>query len=47
VSGALIASGPSCVFCSIVAGEEAAHVVLDDDVALAFLDARPLFVGPW
>ncbi|CAN5839542.1 HIT family protein [soil metagenome] len=45
MSGAPIASGPSCVFCSIVAGEEAAHVVLDDDVALAFLDARPLFVG--
>lgn len=35
----------SCVFCSIIAGESPAHVVLDDDVALAFLDTRPLFVG--
>jgi histidine triad (HIT) family protein len=35
----------SCVFCSIVAGETAAFAVLDDDVALAFLDVRPLFPG--
>lgn len=34
-----------CVFCRIVAGEEPAHVVLDDDVVTAFLDARPLFAG--
>ena len=34
-----------CVFCSIVAGDASAHVVLDDDVAVAFLDARPLFAG--
>ncbi|HYI60430.1 MAG TPA: HIT family protein [Acidimicrobiales bacterium] len=34
-----------CTFCAIVAGEVPAHVVLDDDVALAFLDIRPLFVG--
>lgn len=34
-----------CVFCSIIAGEVPAHVVLDDEVALAFLDARPLFPG--
>lgn len=36
---------PSCVFCRIVIGEEPARVVLDDDVAVAFLDARPLFPG--
>lgn len=36
---------PGCVFCGIVAGEAPAHVVLDDDVAVAFLDARPLFPG--
>jgi len=36
---------PGCVFCRIVAGEADAHVVLDDDVALAFLDTRPLFAG--
>jgi histidine triad (HIT) family protein len=34
-----------CVFCEIVAGIQPAHVVLDDDVALAFLDTRPLFPG--
>lgn len=34
-----------CTFCSIVAGELPAHVVLDDDVVLAFLDVRPLFPG--
>ncbi|HEU5150691.1 MAG TPA: HIT family protein [Iamia sp.] len=34
-----------CVFCAIVAGAEPAHVVLDDDAALAFLDVRPLFPG--
>ena len=35
----------SCAFCRIVAGEAAAHVVLDDDVAVAFLDVRPVFPG--
>ena len=35
----------SCLFCEIVALEEPAHVVLDDDVAFAFLDTRPLFHG--
>lgn len=34
-----------CVFCAIIAGEHPAHVVLDDEVAVAFLDARPLFPG--
>jgi histidine triad (HIT) family protein len=34
-----------CAFCEIVAGRRPAHVVLDDDVALAFLDVRPLFPG--
>jgi histidine triad (HIT) family protein len=28
-----------------VAGDAPAHVVLDDEVALAFLDVRPLFPG--
>jgi histidine triad (HIT) family protein len=36
---------PDCVFCKIVAGEIPAHVVLDDDVCLAFLDMRPVFPG--
>ena len=35
----------NCVFCEIVAGRTPAHVVLDDDVAMAFLDVRPLFPG--
>ncbi|MBW3663099.1 MAG: HIT family protein [Actinobacteria bacterium] len=34
-----------CVFCDIVAGESPAHVVLDDDTTVAFLDIRPLFHG--
>lgn len=34
-----------CVFCQIVAGTIDAHLVLDDDVCLAFLDRRPLFAG--
>ena len=45
--GGSVASGPmaGCVFCSIVAGEVSAHVVLDDPIAVGFLDARPLFPG--
>jgi histidine triad (HIT) family protein len=34
-----------CLFCRIVAGEEAAHVVFEDETCIAFLDARPLFPG--
>ena len=34
-----------CVFCGIVAGAVAADVVLDDDVAVAFLDRSPVFKG--
>ena len=34
-----------CVFCEIVAGRQPAHVVLDDELTIAFLDARPLFPG--
>lgn len=49
--GAMAGGGPQairadgCVFCTIVAGEAPAHVVLDDEVAMAFLDVRPLFAG--
>jgi histidine triad (HIT) family protein len=35
----------SCLFCAIASGELPAHVVLDDDVCLAFLDKTPLFHG--
>ncbi|MGI8755347.1 MAG: HIT family protein [Acidimicrobiales bacterium] len=34
-----------CLFCRIVSGEEPAQLVLDDDVAVGFLDVRPLFPG--
>lgn len=34
-----------CQFCEIVAGRQPAHVVLDDEVVVAFLDTRPLFPG--
>lgn len=34
-----------CAFCKIVGGEEASHVVFEDDVCMAFLDRRPLFWG--
>ena len=35
----------SCLFCKVVAGEEGADIVLDDPVAVAFLDYRPVFPG--
>ena len=35
----------ACLFCEIVAGERPAHVVLDEDDVVAFLDIRPLFPG--
>jgi histidine triad (HIT) family protein len=35
----------SCRFCSIVAGEAPAHVVLEDEEVVAFLDIRPVFPG--
>jgi histidine triad (HIT) family protein len=35
----------ACVFCSIVAGETPADVVLDEPDFVAFLDTRPVFKG--
>ena len=35
----------NCAFCDIVHGRTAAHVVYEDGVSMAFLDARPLFAG--
>lgn len=35
----------ACAFCAILAGTAPATVVLDDDVALGFLDLRPVFKG--
>ena len=34
-----------CVFCEIVSGAKAAHIVYEDASTLAFLDHRPLFPG--
>ncbi len=35
----------SCLFCDIVCGEVDAHVVLEDDHLVGFLDHRPVFKG--
>jgi histidine triad (HIT) family protein len=35
----------ACLFCSIVTGTAPAHLVLEDDACIAFLDTRPLFPG--
>ena len=34
-----------CLFCRIIAGEQPAHVVLDEERTMAFLDVRPVFPG--
>ena len=36
---------PDCLFCAIVARAEPAHVVLDEEHCVGFLDTRPLFHG--
>lgn len=36
---------PQCVFCRIVAGEEPASVICEDDEILVFLDINPLTRG--
>ena len=35
----------ACLFCSIIAGETPATIVVDDDEVVAFLDIKPLFPG--
>ena len=40
-----MADDRSCRFCRIIAGDEAADVVFEDEHTLAFLDNRPLFPG--
>lgn len=35
----------ACVFCDIVAGKTAAHIVVENNDALAFLDRSPLQYG--
>jgi histidine triad (HIT) family protein len=41
----MLADVAACAFCEIVAGREAAHVVLRTPDVVAFLDRRPLFPG--
>ncbi|HEY3318067.1 MAG TPA: HIT family protein [Coriobacteriia bacterium] len=36
---------PDCPFCAITHGEDAADIVYADELAVAFLDRRPLFPG--
>jgi histidine triad (HIT) family protein len=38
-------SGGGCVFCEIIKGDRPAHLVLETEDAMAFLDARPLYKG--
>ncbi len=38
-------SEAACLFCRIVTGEAAAHLVAADEAAVAFLDTRPVFPG--
>jgi len=34
-----------CTFCAVIAGATTAHLVLADELTVAFLDARPVFKG--
>src|SRR3954467_15943667 len=45
VSRTVAAQDPNCRFCQIIAGDESAHVVFEDERTIAFLDNRPLFPG--
>jgi histidine triad (HIT) family protein len=45
VSRKVATQDPNCRFCQIIAGDEAAHVVFEDERTIAFLDNRPLFPG--
>src|SRR4051812_9393458 len=45
VSQTLPVRQPACPFCNVVDGTADGHVVLDDEVAVAFLDRRPVFKG--
>jgi histidine triad (HIT) family protein len=40
-----VAATIGCVFCAIAAGEADAHVILETDDVVAFLDRTPLFPG--
>ncbi|MCS7222544.1 MAG: HIT family protein [Anaerolineae bacterium] len=38
-------SDAECLFCRIASGEVDSHIVLQDELSLAFLDHRPVFPG--
>lgn len=40
-----MSAAADCTFCAIVAGEIEAEIVLEDELAVGFLDHRPLFAG--
>jgi histidine triad (HIT) family protein len=40
-----VSASSSCLFCKIIAGELAAEIVASNDVAVSFLDHRPVFKG--
>jgi histidine triad (HIT) family protein len=40
-----MADDENCRFCQIVAGDQSAHLVFEDERTIAFLDNRPLFPG--
>ena len=35
----------ACIFCAIARGEAKAELVLEDEVCVAFLDVKPVFLG--
>ena len=39
------ATAVACIFCAVVAGEAEAHIVLDEERVVAFLDRSPVFPG--
>ena len=41
----VVKTDESCLFCRIVAREVRATIVFEDEISLAFLDHRPLFLG--
>jgi len=41
----VVNSDESCLFCRIIVGGVAATIVFEDEISLAFLDHRPLFLG--
>ncbi len=41
----MVAFPPDCAFCRLLAGEGELHAVMEDELAVAFLDHRPLLPG--